>query len=196
MLPRAILLAGGKSSRFGSNKAVADIGGQTLSAYCVSRLLDIFAKVIVVAKGPTELGLGQNERVRLVCDSSPECAAIIGLCEGLRRADRILNYVTGCDMPGVVPELVNALHALAKGNDCALRCDRAGKLQPLGGFYSKAALPTIENFVMAGDYRLSSLLESLRVTSLPFPAVARLDPQLRSFVNVNTRSDLDTLNWV
>lgn len=190
MLPRAILLAGGKSSRFGSNKAVANFGGETLAAYCITSLLEVFSKVTVVAKKPVELGLRPGERVRFVYDDAPEHAAMIGLLGGLKHSDRTINYVTACDMPGIVPELIETLYTLARGMDCALRCDENCRLQPLGGFYSKSALYKIQSFVAAGNLRMSSLLGDLTVAKLPFTAISTLDPNFRSFQNVNTCEDM------
>lgn len=193
MLPRAILLAGGKSSRFGSDKSRAEVDGRTLTALCVSRLLGIFSRVIVVAKEPAGLGVDGSDRVRIVREIKPEYAALIGLRQGLSSSDRRLNYVTGCDMPGVVPELIAALYAMSRGRDCALRCDDRGRPQPLGGFYSKSALPAIQRAIADRQFRLSSLLDTLDVAGMPYDAVTRLDPRLQSFENVNTREDLNRL---
>jgi len=190
MFPRAIVLAGGASARFGSDKALADVGGRTLTALCVSRLLEVFRKVLVVAKQPGQLDIRAGERVRLIHDGFAEYAALLGLFEGLRRSDRTLNYVTGCDMPGVVPELIALQYRLVRGSDCALPCDQAGRAQPFGGFYSKKALPTLERFVREKHFKMADVLSELDVRIVPFETMARLDPDLRSFWNVNTPADL------
>jgi len=190
VFPRAIVLAGGASARFGSDKALADAGGRTLTALCVSRLLEVFKQVFVVAKQPGQLDIRTGERVRLIHDGFAEYAALLGLFEGLRRSDRTLNYVTGCDMPGVVPELIALQYRLVRGSDCALRCDQAGRAQPFGGFYSKKALPTLERFVREKHFKMADVLSELDVRIVPFETMARLDPDLRSFWNVNTPADL------
>jgi len=193
MLPRAIILAGGASTRFGTDKAVADVGGRTLTALCVSRLLDVFDRILVVAKNPDALGVEPSDRVRLVRDAVRIHAPLLGLFEGLRRSDRTLNYVVGCDMPGAVPDLIALQYRLARGRDCALRCDEVGRVQPFGGFYSKKALPVIERCVAEKRFKMTDMLSKLDARIIPFDTVARLDPDLRSFWNVNTPADLDRL---
>ena len=193
MFPRAIVLAGGASTRFGSDKALANVAGRTLTALCVSRLLEVFKQVFVVAKQPGQLDVRAGERVRLIHDGFADYASLVGLFEGLRRSDRTLNYVTGCDMPGVVPELIELQYRLARGTDCALRCDQAGRAQPFGGFYSKKALPVLERFVREKHFKMADVLAELDVRTIPFDTVASLDPDLRSFWNVNTPADLDRI---
>lgn len=190
MLPRAIVLAGGASRRFGSDKALADMGGRNLVELIVDDLLAVFAKVFVVTKHPTALGLVSSDRLRLIHETHPARAALVGIMEGLRHTDRTLNYVTGCDMPGVAPHLIAELYRLARGADCALRCDEAGQVQPLGGFYSTRALPKIERLVAEERFRITEALDELKTHVMPFETVARLDPELRSFWNVNTPDDL------
>ena len=193
MFPRAIVLAGGASTRFGSDKALADVGGRTLTALCVSRLLEVFRQVFVVAKQPDQLGVRAGERVRLIRDGFGDYASLLGLFEGLRRSDRTLNYITGCDMPGVVPGLIELQYRLVRGGDCALRCDQTGRVQPFGGFYSQKALPVLERFVREKHFKLADVLSELDVRTVSFETAARLDPDLRSFYNVNTPADLTRL---
>jgi len=190
MLPCAIVLAGGKSSRFGSDKAMADIGGVTLTEFTVSGLLRVFSRVLVVAKDPEKLGLDPDERVRLVRDESSTYAALVGIIEGLKSSSHVLNYITGCDMPAVEPGLISVLYSLVRGKDCALRCDETGMPQPMGGFYSKRALARLELFMEQGEFRLSTVIRALDITPAPFELVRSLDPELRSSWNVNTPEDL------
>ncbi len=192
-LPRAILLAGGASRRFGSDKATAPFRGTTLVAYQVEQLLGLFARVLVVAKDPERLALPPDPRVRLVKETHPDQAALVGLVTGLHASDRQLSYVVGVDMPGIVPALIHRLYAEARRHDAALRMDESGRLQPLGGFYSTRALPVLERRLAAGQFRLMELLEELDVAVLPFHETRALDPEGRSFWNVNMVEDLRAL---
>jgi molybdopterin-guanine dinucleotide biosynthesis protein A len=189
-LPRAILLAGGESRRFGSDKAMARFRGTTLAAFDAAELLTVFACVLIVAKDPGRLGLPASERIRLVKEVSPVRAALVGLAAGLRASDRELNYVVGVDMPGLAPAAVRLLYTYARGRGAALRCDEGGRVQPLGGFYARRALPLLEQCLAAEQYRLTAVLSALDVAALPYEAVQRADPEGRSFWNVNTPDDL------
>lgn len=193
MLPRAIVLAGGKSSRFGSDKACADVGGLTLTELCVSNLLELFDEVTVVAKDAHLFPMRQEGRVRVIGDCSATYAAILGLRAGLRLADRQINYITGCDMPLVVPGLIRRLYRLAWGRDCAVRCDERESAQPLGGFYSRTCLPSIDAMIASEDYRLRHLVQLSNSARLPHREVLALDPDMRSFCNINTVADAKML---
>ena len=193
LLPRAIVLAGGASSRFGTDKAAVDIGGQTLTAFIVDELLALFQRVLLVAKAPERLGVIASDRVRLVREDCPSRATLVGLCTGLQHSDRMLNYIVGCDMPGIVPEVIRELYRLARTCDAALRCDADGEWHPLGGFYTKRALPLLQRHLAAGNFRLRSIMPDLRIAPLPIERLRTLDAGLRSFWNVNTPDDLRSI---
>lgn len=192
-LPRAILLAGGASSRFGSDKATVPFRGTTLVAWQVTQLLAVFARVLVVAKDPERLGLRAETRVRLVGEEHPTHAALIGIVTGLRASDRAMNYVVGVDMPGTVPAVIHALYARMRGREASLRTDEAGRVQALGGFYSRRALPVLERHVAAERFRLTEVLAELDVARVSYGELRAMDPEGRSFWNVNTVDDLVAL---
>jgi molybdopterin-guanine dinucleotide biosynthesis protein A len=171
----------------------ADVGGLSLVELCLSNLLELFQRVIIVVKDARKLSVRQDECVRIVCDGSSVYAAMVGMAAGLRASDRQLNYIVGCDMPLVVPGLIRKLHVLASGRDCALRCSEDGTPQPLGGFYSKSCLSLMDQLVASGDYRLRCLSERSDTALLPYQQVVELDPLLRSFCNVNTPVDISRL---
>lgn len=159
----------------------------------VTKLLTLFHQVLVVAKQPDMLGVAENDRVRLLRENSPSQATLVGLCTGLRHADRMLNYIVGCDMPGIVPTVIRTLYGIARTHDAALRCDAEGALQPLGGFYTKRALPLLERNLAAGNFRLRGILPELQIASLTFDRLRSIDEGLRSFWNINTPGDLGHL---
>lgn len=193
LLPRAIVLAGGASSRFGTDKAVVDIGGQTLTAFIVKELLKLFQRVLIVAKSPELLGVAASDRVYLLREDSSSRATLLGICTGLQHSDRMLNYIVGCDMPGIVPEVIRELYRLSRNHDAALRQDAEGEWHPLGGFYTKRALPLLQRQLAAGNYRLRSILPSLQIASLPIERLRALDANMRSFWNINTPEDLHSI---
>lgn len=191
MLPHAIVLAGGRSSRFGSDKAQAKVDGRSLIGLCVSGLLELFGRVTVVAKEDSEFSVGKGDRVRVICDGSSVYAAMVGLAEGLRRSNRQLNYVIGCDMPLVARDLVKHLYRLARGRDCAFRCDESECPQPLGAFYSKRCLGVMDEMIESEDYRLSHVVQRSDAALLSYNEVLALDPMLMSFCNVNAPGDIE-----
>jgi molybdopterin-guanine dinucleotide biosynthesis protein A len=164
-----ILLLGGASTRFGSSKALARLGGETLAERAWRTLGDVCKHRLAVGKAADGLDLP----FAVLDDGSDERAAIIGLAFGLRAAPTDLSIVVPTDCPAITAE---ALIALADG--CADSDAAIPQTGPLPGAYRKRALPALES----GERSIRRAIEHLDV------AVVRLDPAL--LVNVNTPADL------
>jgi molybdopterin-guanine dinucleotide biosynthesis protein A len=165
-----VLLVGGASSRFGSPKALARLGGRTLAeigwetlAFCDERL----------AVGKTADGLVLP--FPLVDDGTDVRAPMAGVVAGLRAAAAELCVVLPVDTPRVTPE---ALAALAD----ACRDAAVPRTGPLPGAYRRTALPALEEALSAGRLSLRDALAGLDTL------VVDVDPLL--LLNVNTPDDL------
>src|SRR5688572_9294527 len=93
-----IILAGGRSSRFGSDKAFATWGGKTMIEAVINSLLPILPRVLVVTKTPDRFAFLESERITIVSDVFPGSNSIGGLFSGLL-ASGTTSFVCGCDMP-------------------------------------------------------------------------------------------------
>jgi molybdopterin-guanine dinucleotide biosynthesis protein A len=165
-----VLLVGGASSRFGSPKALARLGGRTLAeigwetlAFCDERL----------AVGKTADGLVLP--FPLVDDGTDVRAPIAGVVAGLRAAANELCVVLPVDTPRVTPD---ALAALAE----ACRDAAVPRTGPLPSAYRRTALPALEEALSAGRLSLRDALAGLDTL------VVDVDPDL--LLNVNTPDDL------
>ena len=160
-----VLLVGGASSRFGSPKALAVLGGDTLAARAWRVLGEACDERIAVGKGDEELPFP------VLADGIAERAAIHGLVAGLRAAPTDLCVVLPVDMPWITAD---ALRRLAE----ACRDAAVPQTGPLPGAYRKRALPALTS----GELSISRAIENLDV------AVVHLDEGL--LVNVNTPGDV------
>ena len=170
-----VLLAGGASRRFGSPKALARLGEETLAerAWCI--LGEACDERIAVGKRSDGLELP----FPLADDGSDVRAPIAGIVAGLRAAAHDVCIILPVDCPLVTAEL---LHALA--NACA--CDAAvPQTGPLPGAYRKTALPVLERRLASGELALKDALRELDT------CVVECDPELLE--NVNTPDDLQRL---
>lgn len=163
--------------RFGSPKALAELGGQTLAERAWGVLADLCKERIAVGKAADALPLP----FPLVDDGSDVRAPIAGVIAALRAASNDLCLVLPVDCPLVTAELLGSLaDACAEGVDAAVP-----QTGPLPGVYRRTALPALERAFAAGDYRLRSAIGGLTV------AVVTFDPEL--LVNVNELHDLQRL---
>ena len=169
-----MLLLGGASRRFGSPKALARLGGETLAERAWRVLGEACDDRIAVGKAADRLPLP----FPVVDDGHGLRAALVGLVAGLRVARTDLCAVLPVDCPLVTAGVLNSL--LAACRDAAV--PRTG---PLPGAYRKSALPVLERRLAAGRLALTDALSELAV------AVVDVDPSL--LANVNTKAELDAL---
>ncbi len=183
----AVILAGGKGSRLGQDKAFLVLDGEPLIARTVARLAQLSDDIIVVTNQPAPyraLGL----TARLVPDERPGVGALMGLYSGLKAATCAYAVAVACDMPFLNLALLRHMHSLAEGYDVVV--PRLGRYQePLHAVYSKRCLPNIERQLHQGRRRIVSFFSEVRVRHIEEAALERYDPQLRSFLNVNTPED-------
>lgn len=165
-----VLLVGGASSRFGSPKALARLGGRTLAeigwetlAFCDERL--------AVGKAADRLDLP----FPLVDDGTELRAPIVGVVAGLRAAANEVCVVLPVDTPRITRGALS---------DLADACKDAAVPQtgPLPGAYRRTALQALEQALSAGRLSLREVLAGLDTL------VVDLDPHL--LLNVNTPNDL------
>jgi molybdopterin-guanine dinucleotide biosynthesis protein A len=135
----AVVLAGGESRRFGSDKALAQFRGGALIGHVLRGLVDAqFGEICVVAKDPAryaavavEITYAKKQSIALVRDQHPSQTPLAGLHAGLLASRFELVFACAADMPFAAdPALVDALFAAIEGYDVAVPA-AGGSLQPL-----------------------------------------------------------------
>ncbi len=185
-MPVGVVLAGGRSSRFGSDKAAVELDGSTLLEIAVSLLEAVCGEVVVA--GSERSSIAPFELVGDGPGRGP-AAGILGASRAF--GDRSV-LVLACDMPLVSTEL---LATLLGGRDHDWHLPRhAGGIEPLCAHYGRQALLALEEQVAAGDFALQSLVDSsLRTRFLEGAELQELGDPRRIFLNVNTPEDLAAL---
>ncbi len=185
----AIILAGGESSRMSAPKAFLTVGGSAIILREIAVLRPVFSEVIIAASDPMPFGgLG----CRVVPDDARFRDAkgpLVGVYSGLAAADNGCAFAVGCDMPFIEPGLVDWMAGLTTGFDLVIP-RVGGYAEPLFGFYKKTALPAMEDALIRGERRLQGVFGGLNVLYVEGHEMRPLDPELRSFVNINTPDDL------
>lgn len=181
----AIILAGGRSTRMGRDKASVMLDGRPLIQHVLDRVAPLVRDVVVVrAVGQALPPLDSPRPLAIVDDLLPAAGPLVGLYSGLTAAPRPRSLVVACDMPLLVPSLLRELIRRSSMYDVVIPVlDRP---QPLHAVYAASCLPAIQRRIDAGDRRLTSFLEDVRVHWLDEATCRRFDPDLRSFLNTNT----------
>jgi molybdopterin-guanine dinucleotide biosynthesis protein A len=173
----------------GRDKAFLELDGKPLIAHVIERLARVCAEVLVVA-GDVQpyAGLG----ARLVEDRFRNVGVLGGLHAGLEAAAHELALAVGCDMPFLRPELLKAFASWAEGFDVVV-LRQGEQIEPLHGAYRRTCLPAIEGAICAGERRIISFFPHVRVRYVTPEDVAPFDPGLRSFRNVNTPEEWESV---
>jgi molybdopterin-guanine dinucleotide biosynthesis protein A len=190
-----LIIAGGKSRRLGIDKRFLEIGGRT----CIQRVLDayqgIFDEILIVADAVDPF---QALGIRVVVDLMPGRATLGGLYTGLHYAAGERVFAAAADMPWINPAAIRLVLDQASSGDIVIP-DLEGQLQPMHAVYSKTCLPFLKALVEANRLKVQDLCEcpDLSVHRIPHTAFTAVDPELRSFFNINTLEDLaQARKWI
>ena len=194
----ALVLAGGRSSRFGRNKLAEPLDGVTLLDHAVRAAAEVAADVVVVippvGDEPMLAGkLGLPVRVRIVRDPEPHGGPLVALLAGLERARESYALVVGGDMPRLAPAV---LRLLLRSLDADPDVDASalvlrGRRYPLPiGLRVGSATPMARRVLADGERSLNALLARLRTRELPEAAWRPLDPSTATLVDIDRPEDL------
>jgi molybdopterin-guanine dinucleotide biosynthesis protein A len=180
-----LILAGGRSRRMGRDKATLPVGELTLTQHLAHRLAAVVDETLVAAgDAPADSELKQ------VIDRVPEAGPLAGMHAGLLAARFPLVWVIACDLPDVEPRLGPLLCRLVAGVDAAVPM---GEELPQGlcAVYQRRLGPRIQELLEAGERSVRALLRAIDVRYVTSPELKQVDPQLRSFRNLNTAADYE-----
>ncbi len=177
-----VILAGGESCRMGSDKSLLPIQGARFIDHIYARLSSLFEEVIIVTNSPE---LYQDLPCRKVPDIYLKQGALAGIHAGLSQVKQPRAFVIGCDMPFVSEKVVRKICSHAKQGDLILPHSSHGH-EPLHALYDKSCLPAIEQVLKAGHKRIMKFFSQVKVVELSAPELLELDPQEKSFCNINT----------
>ncbi|MFL5777584.1 MAG: molybdenum cofactor guanylyltransferase [Chloroflexota bacterium] len=189
----AIVLAGGRSRRFGRDKLAEPLDGRTLLDHAIAAVSQVATDVLVVAapgSDPKVQGV-----VHVVHDEIPDEGPLAGLAAGLALAREPLVVVVGGDMPTlVVPVLAALLRALEASQADAVVLEHRGRRQPLPmAVRNGAAAPRVKRLVDDGERRLSAVLDTMPLRVLAEGEWRSLDPQAETLRDVDLPEDLQLL---
>lgn len=181
-----VVLAGGASRRMGCDKALLPWQGRTLLEAIVERLAAIFDRVLVAGGRREDLA---DRGFQHVPDRLAGDGAIVGIHAGLAAAADPRVFVVACDACQPSAELIRFLVGFAP--TVAWVCPRTGRgLEPLFAVYSRDCLDPLADLVRQGKRRISLLADLVATVFVDEPLLRRYDPDLRSFINLNTPEDL------
>ena len=171
------VLAGGKSSRMGTDKALLDFKGENfINRLC--RELDCFEE------------RGNRSKIgdiswKIISDLYQDRGPIGGLHAVLSACESDAVLCVSCDMPFLQISLVKALcQHMQDGVDAVIAVTEEGRVHPLCGVYRKSVLPVLEEQILAGNNRMMAALNKVQVKYI---TLDQRDSQ--QLMNINTPED-------
>ncbi len=183
MLQALVLLCGGKSSRFGSNKALAKVYDTTLIEQIVKQLQAVSLPLVLVTNTPEEYAF-----LNLPCltDSKAYAGPLAALLTVFEKTSYDQVLLVACDMPRLENKLLQALLQQALEMDACVVRDAVGP-QYLLGCYSRRLQQTLTDFVQQGGKSFKEFFQ-LHPVRLSF-----LDSK-KEIPNVNTLQEWEDFN--
>ena len=181
------ILAGGASSRMGTDKAHLRFGSQTFVERIAGALMGVAAKVTVVSSKPDSAAFG----LTVVTDVYENCGALGGLHAALKHGRAPWIAVVSCDLPFVTREIFERLATfIGADREAIAPVQPDGRVQPLCALYDRAkCLEVADELLRAGELRPRVLLRRMRTRLLAFDELADLPQATLFFRNINTPED-------
>ena len=180
------ILAGGASSRMGTDKAELQLGKQTFVDRIAAALRGITPKVSVVGAAATSANAGLNS----VPDVFEKWGALGGLHGALCACQAPWAAVVACDLPFVTAALFGRLASLCRGYDAVAPVQPDGRPQPLCALYRVSVCrDQADKLIRAGQRRPVMLLETVNTRWVSFAELTDLVGAALFFDNINTPDD-------
>lgn len=196
----AVILAGGKSSRFNYiDKQSIRANDKALLLHVIESISDIVDEIVIAAR---DEGQKKNiektvefvdfSNVNLTIDDVLDFGPLGGILSGLKATSSDYSVILACDMPHINKNVVKLLFATSKGFDASIPMWQNGLMEPLCAVYAKdpmikATKKAVKNKKRKVVWPISKLSD---VIFVPVEIIKKIDPKLKTFSNINDPKDL------
>ncbi len=185
------VLAGGKSRRMGTDKSFVLLNGKPLLKHVIERVSELQLPVILIAN---EIEKYTGFGLPIFSDIIPNAGSLGGLYTALQQTstERTRTLCVACDMPFLNPTLLRFLIDQSLEYDVVVPFVD-GTAHGLHAVYSPSCLPMMKKQIESGDFTIQRLFPQVKTQFVGEEALRAVDPDLRSLLNLNTPTDLDSI---
>ncbi len=184
-----VVMAGGESSRFGTNKALVKWKGKTLIEDIIQKALTVTNNVVLSVKNPSDYKWLDLPRIP---DEKRGIGPMGGLYSALKALSSQKVLIVACDMPLLDPRLIKFMIDF-KAFEPVVIPKASGRLHPLHARYHKSLLPVIEELIEKSAYKMSALLKKVPVRKIDHKDVGKEIDLEACLSNVNTVEDFEKI---
>ena len=178
-----VILAGGKSSRMGEDKALLEYEGK----YFIEKIaeeLDFFEERIIARGNNSALTEIADSGWNVIADIYPDHGPMGGLHAALKECRSEALFVVTCDMPLITRELVEQISSTMEMHDAVIAVSSDGKYHPLCGVYKKELYKSMEEYLIEDNNRMMAVLKNLNTKYFQLDDVSS-----KQLANVNTKEE-------
>lgn len=172
-----VILAGGKNSRMGTEKALLDFHGETMIRRQIRIMRTCCSEIVIVCndKERYEAEVGIHSHVRVITDHTPHNGPLSGIVTALRDyRDASTLWIVSCDSPFIDPSIAIALRAKMDHEHASLAVPVIAQTpQLLHAVYRPSCGPAIEHQFECGNYKLMDLLHVVHHVAIEYPEESR-----------------------
>ena len=182
-----VVLAGGKSLRYGRNKALVKVDGVSLIEKVLRVMESLFEELTLITNTPDVYAhLGLPMRPDLIKGLGP----LGGIHAALSSINSDAGFFVACDMPALSGSLIH--HMVMIRDDFDVVVPRiSGKIETLHTLYHKRCLPSVKELIDSGGRQVFRFFPKVSVRYVEEEEIRIFDPQLASFYNVNRPEELN-----
>jgi len=177
----AIILAGGKSSRIGTDKGMLSINDQTMLEHICKQLRGTFSQILISAGEIEKYSFAGFEVVR---DKISSQGPLMGIASALEASANEINFVVACDIPHIEMDCVRKMLTEARGADIVVPTTGDKKYEPLFAIYRKSALDAIKRTLRKGERKISEVFDKCEVKYIDLGKADWL-------ININTLAEYE-----
>jgi molybdopterin-guanine dinucleotide biosynthesis protein A len=188
-----VILAGGKNTRMGANKAFLEIDGIRLIDKTINIYREIFPEIIIVTNDP--LSYVEFADAAIVTDIYKDKGPLGGIYTGLFYSKNPDAFVSACDMPYLSKDFIRHLINQAGKYDVIVP-ELSEGFQPLHAIYSRNCLPSIKRLLLMDKLKITGFYRDMRILTIPEEQMLPFNPDGRLFHNLNTPEELEKVQEI
>jgi len=176
-----IILAGGKSSRMGTDKGFLMLNDKPFVQCSIDALKPLVSEILIVSDNPDYDVFG----LKRINDITKNAGPVAGICSGLEASSTAYNIILSCDIPLINSEILQKLINNIDGVSQIIQAESNGKSMPLIALYNKDVKNIFEDFLKNDERRLHIAIKACISKNIV------LEKELESStMNVNTQNEL------
>lgn len=179
-----IILAGGKSTRMGSDKGLLPFNGKPFIQYSIDALRPLVSEILIVSDDDVYDQFG----LKRVNDKLKDAGPVSGICSGLEASTTEYNFVLSCDIPLIKTDVLVMLLSASNDTYNIIQAESLGKTMPLVALYKKKVRNHFQRALDKGERRLRFVIGQCCYKNVVLPNGLEITTK-----NVNTKQEFKEL---